>query len=248
MKKPLSVFAVVMGGLAMVLLSAGAYAANPATNSSTKAPNIQQRFKQQQERINEGVKAGSLTKEEAALVQDNLNRIMASEAELRAAGKLTPKEKERLHHKLDLNSKMIKVQKKKHILPSPPKPDSPAPEAPGTTSPATPVSSPVPSTSGTTPPATPVPTPAPSTSEEPDMKSPDRERTERGQRDMGRRHMSKEAHERMKADRKAEREKEKAERKARHHKRDKDNDDDDDDDHGDRKKGKKERKHGRERD
>jgi len=74
-----------------------------------------ERLHHQQQRIDNGVKKGLLTKDEAALVQDNLDRIKAEEEELKAAGKLTVKEKKRLHHKLDLNSTMIKKEKKNAI-------------------------------------------------------------------------------------------------------------------------------------
>ena len=113
MKKQLSFLAVVMVGLPMVLFSAGAYASEPDHKLG-----IEQRFENQQKRIDDGVKKGSLTTEEAALVQDNLNRIKADAAKLKADGKFTPKEKESLNHKLDLNGQMIKKEKKnaiKHI-------------------------------------------------------------------------------------------------------------------------------------
>jgi polyhydroxyalkanoate synthesis regulator phasin len=116
MKKQLSFLAVVMVGLPMVLFNAGAYASEP--DHKTHDPGIMERFEHQQKRIDDGVKKGSLTTEEAALVQDNLNRIKADEARLKADGKLTPKEKESLNHKLDLNGQMIKKEKKnaiKHI-------------------------------------------------------------------------------------------------------------------------------------
>ena len=110
MKKQLS-FIVVMMGLSIVLFSAGAYANDPAHD-----PGIVERFGKQQMRIDAGVKKGSLTKEEAAAVQDNLNRIKDEEAKLKAAGQLTVKAKESLNHKLDLNSKMIESEKKNTIL------------------------------------------------------------------------------------------------------------------------------------
>ena len=113
MKKHLFFLAIVMVGLPMVLFSAGAYAGDP--NHKTHDPKIAERFEHQQKRIDEGIKTGSLTTEEAELVQDNLNRIKADEAKLKAAGQLTPKEKERLNHKLDLNGKMIKKEKKNTI-------------------------------------------------------------------------------------------------------------------------------------
>ncbi len=99
-------FAAVVMGLAIALLTVGAYAADALHD-----PGIQKRFEHQQKRIDQGIASGQLTKDEAALVQDNLNRIMADEARLKAAGKLTPKEKARLEHKLDLNSDMIYREK-----------------------------------------------------------------------------------------------------------------------------------------
>ena len=113
MKKQVSFLAIVMVGLPMVLFSAGAYASDP--NPKTHDQNIVERFEHQQKRIDDGVKTGSLTTEEAALVQDNLNRIKADEAKLKAAGQLTSNEKERLNHKLDLNGKMIKKEEKNVI-------------------------------------------------------------------------------------------------------------------------------------
>jgi hypothetical protein len=108
-KRPFySAVAAVVG---IVLLSVGAFAANDPTHD----PNIVARFERQQMRIDQGVKSGTLTKDEAALVQDNLNRIKAEEAKLKAAGQLTPKAKESLNKKLDLNSKMIDSQKKNAI-------------------------------------------------------------------------------------------------------------------------------------
>jgi hypothetical protein len=86
MKKQLSFLAVVMVGLPMVLFSAGAYASDPDHNPLTHDPKIVERFEHQQKRIDDGVKKGSLTTEEAALVQDNLNRIKAEDAKLKAVG------------------------------------------------------------------------------------------------------------------------------------------------------------------
>jgi hypothetical protein len=101
MKKRVLLASIVMG-LAIVLLAAGGYAAD-----ATHDPGIQKRFVNQQKRIDNGIASRQLTQEEAAIVQDNLNRIMADEAQLKAAGKLTPKEKARIEQKLDLNSEMI---------------------------------------------------------------------------------------------------------------------------------------------
>jgi polyhydroxyalkanoate synthesis regulator phasin len=115
MKKQQSFLAVVMVGLPLVLFSAGAYASDSDHNPLTHDPKIVERFEHQQKRIDDGVKKGSLTTEEAAMVQDNLNRIKAEEAKLKAAAQLTPKAKESLKHKLDLNSEMIESEKKNVI-------------------------------------------------------------------------------------------------------------------------------------
>ena len=115
MKKQLSFLAVVMVGLPMVLFSAGAYASDADHNPLTHDPKFMHRFEAQQNAIDDGVKKGLLTTEEAALVQDNLNRIKADEAKLKAAGQLTQKERERLGHKLDLNGVMINKEKTNEI-------------------------------------------------------------------------------------------------------------------------------------
>ena len=109
MKRQLTYLSVLVG-LPLVLLGPGAFANDPSHD-----PKIVQRFERQQMRIDNGVKKGLLTKDEAALVQDNLNRIKAEEAKLKAAGQLTPKAKNSLHRKLDLNSKMIEKEKENVI-------------------------------------------------------------------------------------------------------------------------------------
>lgn len=102
MKKRVLLTAVVMG-MAIVLLVSRGYAANDPSHD----PKIVEMIENQQMRIDQGVKKGQLTKDEAALVQGNLDRIKADEAQLKAAGKLTEKEKTRIIKKLDQNSKMI---------------------------------------------------------------------------------------------------------------------------------------------
>jgi polyhydroxyalkanoate synthesis regulator phasin len=114
MKKSLSVLAVLVG-LAMVLFSAGAYAAEQAHKPLTHDPGVVGKIENQQKRIDEGVKKGTLTSEEAALVQDNLNRIKAEEAKLKAAGELTGKNIDMLNHKLNQNSAMIESERKNPI-------------------------------------------------------------------------------------------------------------------------------------
>lgn len=79
---------------------------------NTSDPGIQERIEEQQRRIDQGIASGELTPEEAARLQENLNRIKAEEAALKADGRLTARERARLHRELDINS--AKIYKKKH--------------------------------------------------------------------------------------------------------------------------------------
>ncbi|MBI5640193.1 MAG: hypothetical protein HZA17_07205 [Nitrospirae bacterium] len=80
--------------------------------AGTADPGIQDRIEDQQQRIDQGIASGELTRAEADRMQDNLNRIKADEARLKADGKLTPRERARLNKELDHNSKAI--YRKKH--------------------------------------------------------------------------------------------------------------------------------------
>ena len=73
-----------------------------------KDAHLQSKFEHQQQRIDRGVISGTLTKDEAKIVQDNLNNIKAEEARLKKEGKLTTEEKKRLEKMLDQNSDMIR--------------------------------------------------------------------------------------------------------------------------------------------
>jgi hypothetical protein len=84
---------------------------NPVKSFSR--PEITHRFENQQNRIDKGVKASSLTKEEAAKLQDNLAKAKAKHAELTKDGKFTVAEEEKMHDTLDKDSKVIEGKKKK---------------------------------------------------------------------------------------------------------------------------------------
>jgi polyhydroxyalkanoate synthesis regulator phasin len=81
---------------------------NPVTQM---APYMEWRFANQQKRIDEGVKSGALTRDEAKIVQDNLNHVQQEEKRLVGEGKLTEGERTRLHKMLDRNSEMISDKK-----------------------------------------------------------------------------------------------------------------------------------------
>jgi hypothetical protein len=70
------------------------------------------RIANQQTRINEGIRNGQLTPNEAAIVQDNLDRIRARFARSRADGVLTSRELSILGGLLQRNNQMI--YNKKH--------------------------------------------------------------------------------------------------------------------------------------
>jgi hypothetical protein len=71
------------------------------------SPDIDQRIANQQRRIDQGIHSGQLTRDEARILQDNLNHIQREEARLKADGSLTNEERERLHRMLDQNSDVI---------------------------------------------------------------------------------------------------------------------------------------------
>jgi len=75
-------------------------------------PEITHRFENQQKRIDQGVKAGALTKQEATTLQENLSKAKAKHAELTKDGKFTAAEEEKMHDMLNKDSKMIESKKK----------------------------------------------------------------------------------------------------------------------------------------
>jgi polyhydroxyalkanoate synthesis regulator phasin len=78
-------------------------------------PDAVLRFESQQKRIDNGIASGTLTKEEAKVVQDNLNRIKTKYTKMKADGTLTDAEEEKLHIMLDKNYNMI-FDKKKNLI------------------------------------------------------------------------------------------------------------------------------------
>jgi hypothetical protein len=76
-------------------------------------PDITHRFENQQKRIDQGVKSGALTKQEATKLQDSLAKAKAKHAELSKDGKFTQAEEEKMHELLDKDSKAIEGKKQK---------------------------------------------------------------------------------------------------------------------------------------
>lgn len=75
-------------------------------------PQFQYRIENQQRRINQGVASGELSRNEANLLQDNLDRIRNKYEKMTADRVLTSREIEKLEKLLDKNNEMI--YRKKH--------------------------------------------------------------------------------------------------------------------------------------
>lgn len=81
----------------------------------TSDPQIQERIEKQQKRIDNGIKSGELTPEEAKILQDNLEWIKDREEEFKEDGNLTHTEKEELRQMLDNNNEMIFNKKRNAV-------------------------------------------------------------------------------------------------------------------------------------
>ncbi len=79
--------------------------------SNPAAFRIDQRIHNQQNRIDQGVRAGSLTREEARILRSNLKYIMEQSRGIKKDGVITNAERRRLNALLDENSNMIQDKK-----------------------------------------------------------------------------------------------------------------------------------------
>lgn len=96
----------VLAGAAIVCASFGsAYAQD-------KTPVVNQREKNQEARINQGIKSGELTKGEAMKVEAQQGKIKVDEAKAKADGVVTGKERAKLHREQNRASRNI--HRKKH--------------------------------------------------------------------------------------------------------------------------------------
>ena len=80
-----------------------------------KPAGFQTRIERQQKKIDDGLRSGELTRKEAEIVQENLDKIRSSYSRMKADGKLTEKEQDKLDKRLDRNDKMI-VDKKHNAI------------------------------------------------------------------------------------------------------------------------------------
>ena len=80
--------------------------------AQTKTPRIDEREKNQQERIKEGVKSGELTPTETRRLEAQEGKIKADEMSAKSDGKVTPAE--RRHIKREENRASRNIYRKKH--------------------------------------------------------------------------------------------------------------------------------------
>lgn len=76
------------------------------------AGEVKNREENQQDRISQGVQSGQLTTKEAANLEKGEAKIESDREKALADGKMTPKEKRKLNHEENKESK--KIYKKKH--------------------------------------------------------------------------------------------------------------------------------------
>ena len=95
----------------LVTLLAAAGLALPATAQTQSTPRVDQRQANQERRIEQGVKSGSLTEKEAARLDKGQAHVQKMENKAVADGKVTKKERARLEHAQDNQSRKIYRQK-----------------------------------------------------------------------------------------------------------------------------------------
>jgi Tfp pilus assembly protein FimT len=83
----------------------------PAFAQTTSTPRIDQRQKEQQQRIDQGVKSGQLNRKEAARLEKGQARIQKMEDKAAADGKITAKERAFIEKAQDLESRRIYREK-----------------------------------------------------------------------------------------------------------------------------------------
>ncbi len=95
------------------LLAAAAIAAMalPALAQTQSTPRIDQRQANQAQRIEQGKKSGALTGKEAARLEKGQARVQKMEDKAVADGKVTKKERRRIEHAQDVESRRIAKQK-----------------------------------------------------------------------------------------------------------------------------------------
>lgn len=93
------------------VLLAAVFILGASTVSMAGSHSINARERNQQRRINQGIRSGELTRREARRLEANEARIRTDERFARADGKVTPRERARLQRELNRESRGIYRQK-----------------------------------------------------------------------------------------------------------------------------------------
>ena len=96
----------------LVTLLAAAGLALPASAQVQSTPRVDQRQANQERRIEQGVKSGSLNQKEAARLEKGQAHVQKMENKAAADGKITQKERARLEHAQ--NNQSRKIYREKH--------------------------------------------------------------------------------------------------------------------------------------
>ena len=83
----------------------------PVFAQTTSTPRIDQRQANQAQRIEQGKKSGALTSKEAARLEKGQARVQKAEDKAVADGKVTKKERRKIEHAQDVQSRRIYKQK-----------------------------------------------------------------------------------------------------------------------------------------
>jgi len=83
----------------------------PAFAQTQSTPRIDTRQERQQQRIEQGVKSDALTEKEAARLEKGQARVQKAEDKAMADGQVTKKERRRVEHAQDQQSRKIRRQK-----------------------------------------------------------------------------------------------------------------------------------------
>ncbi|MBI5418948.1 MAG: hypothetical protein HZA60_02560 [Deltaproteobacteria bacterium] len=95
------------GIMAMVAATLAIAVAAPVIAGDTASPGIEQRQRNQQRRIYQGVQSGSLTPGEAARLEREQARIERQERRFKSDGDFTPVERARVQKRLNHSSRHI---------------------------------------------------------------------------------------------------------------------------------------------
>ena len=98
--------------LVMTLAIAASTTLSGIAFAQTATPVVDQKAANQQQRINQGVASGELTRGEAVRLQKRQNRLVTNTQRAKADGVVTDAERRQLNRQADRNSK--KIHNKKH--------------------------------------------------------------------------------------------------------------------------------------